>query len=198
VYIWFDRKKKMFYIGSHMGSVDDGYVCGSKWMKNARRKHKADFKRRIIYWHPDNDKKTLQAEEQRWLDLIPDSAVNKRYYNGKKIATGGNGGTSRGYKHPPEIRQKISRLLKGRTPTVEHRRKLSEVRRGISLSAEHRRSLSISHKGHIPPRQKGKQWFNNGIEQRMLYPSIVVPGWVRGRLNYRRKPISTRIPRMNH
>lgn len=26
VYIWRDRKNKMFYIGSHMGKLDDGYI----------------------------------------------------------------------------------------------------------------------------------------------------------------------------
>lgn len=30
VYIWFDKKKNMFYIGSHWGHEQDGYICSSR------------------------------------------------------------------------------------------------------------------------------------------------------------------------
>ena len=27
VYLWYDRKRKMFYIGSHWTTETDGYIC---------------------------------------------------------------------------------------------------------------------------------------------------------------------------
>lgn len=35
VYAWHDRRHGKYYIGSHMGKVDDGYVCISKSMNKA-------------------------------------------------------------------------------------------------------------------------------------------------------------------
>ena len=35
VYIWYDRKHKRYYIGSHWGSEDDGYICSSTHMNHA-------------------------------------------------------------------------------------------------------------------------------------------------------------------
>lgn len=35
VYIWYDRKRKLYYIGSHKGNINDGYICSSNRMRNA-------------------------------------------------------------------------------------------------------------------------------------------------------------------
>jgi hypothetical protein len=48
VYLWFDRKKKRYYLGAHWGTENDGYVCSSKWMKSAYKRRHQDFKRRIL------------------------------------------------------------------------------------------------------------------------------------------------------
>ena len=47
IYIWFDTKRKMYYIGCHVGKEDDGYICSSKWKKRNRRMIVTFFK---IYW----------------------------------------------------------------------------------------------------------------------------------------------------
>ena len=38
VYIWYDKKRKMYYIGSHWGTDDDGYICSSNRMRDAYRR----------------------------------------------------------------------------------------------------------------------------------------------------------------
>ena len=48
VYIWYDRKHKRYYIGSHWGTEDDGYICSSKWMMQAYKLRPKDFTRKII------------------------------------------------------------------------------------------------------------------------------------------------------
>lgn len=90
VYIWRDRKHKRYYIGSHMGAIDDGYICSSQWMLRAYKKRPQDFKRRIIYLHLINERKILLQEEQRWLQkvLLKKSKAKTRYYNKKFHAYG--------------------------------------------------------------------------------------------------------------
>lgn len=80
VYIWYDRKHKRFYIGSHWGYVDDGYVCSSSWMKKAYKLRPNDFKRKIISKITSN-RQDLLIEEHKWLSKIKDHEIGTKYYN---------------------------------------------------------------------------------------------------------------------
>src|SRR5205085_7301001 len=85
VYLWFDRKYKRYYVGSHWGREDDTYICSSTWMRNSYNRRKSDFKRRIISRVISN-REALLDEEQRWLDMIKHTEIkptnlNPRYYN---------------------------------------------------------------------------------------------------------------------
>lgn len=99
VYIWYDRKRKWYCIGSHMGAVDDGYRSSTGHFINAHNKRPKDFRRRILHKH-QGDHKSLLLEEQRWLDMIDithlqtaENMKNKttRYYNRKNTARGLSG-----------------------------------------------------------------------------------------------------------
>lgn len=83
VYIWFDRKHKRYYIGSHWGYPDDGYICSSRWMRKAYKRRPNDFKRRIISIITTT-RQELFEEEEKWLSLIKYEEIGKRYYNIKK------------------------------------------------------------------------------------------------------------------
>lgn len=100
VYIWYDTKRRWFYIGSHSGNINDGYVCSNTRLKNAYKKRPTTFRRRILEYVATDDRQLLLSAEQRWLDKISDNELmtgkNKvantiRYYNVKKTASGGNG-----------------------------------------------------------------------------------------------------------
>src|ERR1019366_5871790 len=80
VYIWMDRKYPRFYIGSHWGFETDKYVCSSIWMRNAYKRRPEDFKRRILA-RVYTSRQDLLLEEGKWLALIPQSEIGKRYYN---------------------------------------------------------------------------------------------------------------------
>jgi len=92
VYIWFDKKRKMYYIGSHWGTEDDGYICSSNWLRTTYKRRPQDFKRRIVSRIYTN-RQELFTEEQRWIDMIDPKYVisenttrgkrreNVRYYN---------------------------------------------------------------------------------------------------------------------
>lgn len=103
VYLWYDAKRKWFCIGSHMGSLEDGYTSSTGFMDNAYKKRPQDFKRRVLYYYNGSDQKELLAEEQKFLDRIKIEELcigqNKkngtiRYYNVKKTASGLNGETA--------------------------------------------------------------------------------------------------------
>lgn len=80
VYIWYDRKRKMYYVGSHWGTIDDGYICSSNRMREAYRRRPKDFKRRILSYVYTN-RKDLYECEQRYFDFIDKEEFGKKYYN---------------------------------------------------------------------------------------------------------------------
>jgi len=91
VYIWRDSKNKMFYVGSHSGTVDDGYICSNKQMYNTYRERPQTFRRKILCFC--KTKEELIKKEQYFLNLIKDSELyykNKKYYNIKRFAAGGD------------------------------------------------------------------------------------------------------------
>ena len=85
VYIWYDKKHKRYYVGSHWGTEDDGYICSSKWMKRSFERRPNDFKRRIIK-RIYSSRNELLIEEQRWLNMIKPEEIKVKYYN-LRIAT---------------------------------------------------------------------------------------------------------------
>ena len=90
VYIWRDRKHNKFCIGSHLGSLTDGYLSSTGYFIRAYTKRQEDFKRRILSFLFVKDRQELLKLEQYWLDKIKDSELGRRYYNLKRFAAGGN------------------------------------------------------------------------------------------------------------
>ena len=123
VYIWFDRRRKMYYIGSHKGHPEDSYICSSTWMRNTYNRHKEDFKRRIISIITEQDRKLILAEEQKWLNMIKQEELGKRYYNFKKEASGYSW---EGLHHSEETKARISRARKKSWENPEYRNMMSE------------------------------------------------------------------------
>lgn len=78
VYIWYDRKRKKYYIGSHWGTENDRYICSSNIMRKAYNRRKEDFSRRII-GRVYTNRNDLLEQEHNWL-LLAESRKD-RYYN---------------------------------------------------------------------------------------------------------------------
>lgn len=158
VYIWFDRKHKRFYIGSHWGSPDDGYICSSRWMRNAYKRRPKDFKRRILCWN--SNRKNLLEDEHRWLSIIPQDQIGIRYYN---LNQGYIGHWTADEMLRKTVGQKIATSFK----TSEKRKEFAKRQ-------------SIHMKTQTPPTNKGGRWFNNGNEQ--CVSPVCPEGWSTGRL----------------
>lgn len=137
VYIWFDKYKTMFYIGSHRGCISDSYVCSSRRMLKSYRKRPGDFKRRILKYVRAVD--DILLWEQYYLNMVKDSELlyNKgKYYNIKRTAAGGdtimnlpnrNNIIKRRYgkKHSDAIKLAIKKRSKEREIIHQQRRKIS-------------------------------------------------------------------------
>ena len=90
VYLWYDKKRNKFYLGSHLGLPEDGYVGSNHRLKCAYKSRPETFKRRILERHTHITSKQLLEREQFWLNLIRPEELSVRYYNEKKVASGGN------------------------------------------------------------------------------------------------------------
>lgn len=119
IYVWYDVWRKMYYIGCHWGHEDDGYICSSNRMRDAYRRRPQDFKRRVI--RKNIPRESLLEEEHKWLLLIPDDEMGKKYYNLSKRHFG-HWSTNLDTRN---IRQKISDAGKGRIVSEETRAKMS-------------------------------------------------------------------------
>lgn len=124
VYIWYDKKRKMFYIGCHWGSENDGYVCSSNRMRDAYRRRSNDFRRKILKTNINN-RSLLLDEEHYWLKMIRDEELNFKYYNASNKRFGhwsetqdksGKNHPMFGKKHSEESKLKMSLSRQGKEP----------------------------------------------------------------------------------
>lgn len=124
VYIWYDKKRKMFYIGCHWGTEKDGYICSSNRMRDAYRRRPNDFRRKILKSNI-HDRSMLLDEEYYWLKMISDEELNKKYYNainkrfGHWSETQDKSGDKHpmfGKKHSEESKLKMSLSRQGKEP----------------------------------------------------------------------------------
>lgn len=134
VYIWLDRKHKRYYVGCHWGHENDGYICSSSWMKQAYKIRPTDFKRRIIARIYSN-RSDLLIEENKWLSMINNDELGKKYYNVTNYLNG-HWSTDESYGHI------VDKLKKVHWSKDESRKK--EVAAKISKSNKGKKGPSFS------------------------------------------------------
>jgi len=144
VYVWYDRKHKRYYVGSHWGTEDDGYICSSNNMKQNFRNRPQDFKRRIIA-RVITSHKDLLNEEQRWLNMIKPNEFGFRFYN-----INGKAGTYYWW-----MNEETKKLV-GQKISDEHKQAKREAwNKGKKLSEEHKQKIANNHQskklGYLHP-----------------------------------------------
>lgn len=115
VYMWFDKSRKMFYVGQHSGSYNDNYIASSRWLSGEIRYRPEDFKRRII--ESFETKHEAQKYEGHLLSLIKSHEFGTKYYNMKQGAPKGNTPWNFGKSgvYTPEALTKMSNAKLGKT-----------------------------------------------------------------------------------
>ena len=158
VYIWRDRKKHRYYVGSHWGREDDGYICSSNWMYNTYKRRPEDFKRRIIS-RIYTTREDLLIEEQRWINMMKPSELAAFNSSTKKRETvryyNFNISVKKAWYYNDESRsligKKISAAKTGKSVpcTTEKAAAISAAKKGKSLTEAHKEALrGIKKKPH--------------------------------------------------
>ena len=115
LYCWTDHATNQLYIGWHKGSVDDGYICSSKYMKEQYKQRPDHFTREIIAFGTTKDITNLETLLLRSVDAKNDDQFYNRH-NGD--------GFYRYGKHSEETKRKISKGKTGkRRPDLSERNK---------------------------------------------------------------------------
>jgi len=204
VYIWYDKKRKMFYIGCHFGFIDDGYICSSSRMRKAYRRRPQDFKRRILKTNIPSRIELLD-EEHKWLSLIGDPELSKKYYNASKRRFGhwsetqdksGKNHPMFGKTHTEETRKKMSLSRIGQNPwnkgktgvySDETKQKMGDknignlYNLGKNLSEESRNKMSLIRKGNIPWNKGRTGVYSDETKSKMSESSKGQIAWNKGK-----------------
>jgi hypothetical protein len=178
----------MYYVGCHWGTENDGYICSSDRMRDAYRRRPDDFKRRII--EMINDKSLLYDVEYKWLSLISEEDLGKKYYNLRKHKWGH---WTTDLNSSLTIREKISKNTKeamNRSDVREKYLKGLENRdnRSSDPLVREKRSRSMSGKN------KGKITVRDALDN-VFHVTSDDPRWISGEVvsaskGIKRSPIS--------
>lgn len=134
VYRWSDSSNGKYYIGSHRGDINDGYIGSGYYFKKAYKKRKECFSREILYIGKDY----IELEEFILQELDCKNDINS--YNLTNSARGVS-------MQSEESKRKISKSKKGNT----------------FFSKEHRQKLSLAKKGELHPCY-GTQGYTKGMK----------------------------------
>lgn len=88
IYKWEDIRYKKYYIGSHVGSIDDGYLFSGIDIKSEYKKRPDDFKRVILSYHLINEYHEIRDIEREYL-IKYDVENNDSFYNRTNESYGG-------------------------------------------------------------------------------------------------------------
>ena len=172
LYCWTDHATNQLYIGWHKGTVDDGYICSSKYMKEQYNQRPDDFTREIVAFGTTKDITNLETLLLRSVDAKNDDQFYNRH-NGD--------GFYRYGKHSEETKQKLKR-----PKTEEHKEKL----RGPKSDA-HKKAMSLNHAdisgknnpmyGRSIIAEKNLKWYTDGNNEIYAIEGQQPDGWYNGR-----------------
>jgi len=127
IYKWTNKINGKWYIGSHDGCEEDGYIGSSLFLSRAIEKHGIDNFNREILFYCTEDRMTLYAVETEILEGF-DAKNDKMSYNMKNVGVGADpkvvSERFRGKKIPREIveRQRKSLIESGKVAGVNNAR----------------------------------------------------------------------------
>ena len=168
VYLWYDSRNKMFYLGKHKGTPDDGYTHSSRmWQQFKSNSIPKGVRRRIIAWGTNEDmyeletKLLLNRKEKCW-DRYYNASIVGNFYRPLESYTPPTEETRKKMRearlgvsvHTEESKRKISKARLGAKHTEESKRKMSKAKLGEKnpfygkkLTEETKRKMSAAHKG---------------------------------------------------
>ena len=177
-YCWTDKKTHKLYVGVHLGSEDDGYICSCKLMLDEYAKRPEDFSRQVIAHGYYQD---MIAFETSILKTV-DAAKSDAFYNG-------HNGDGKFYNkgHSEETKKKLKIARNKRVDKPREGKPFSEEAKvKLSLSAK-KRSKTLEGQNHVKTAakisaQKRKERLQQDPEYAKKYSEMVKLGWEKRRM----------------
>lgn len=172
LYCWTNTAVGKMYIGYHVGTEDDGYVCSSKYMKKEYKESPELFTRQIIAYGTEDDIRNLETTVLTALD----AANDEQFYNLSNYARP----RKTGWRHSPYSKQKISEAGHGNKRSCGPSERKRVANTGKRRTDEQRARVHLWTKGNKS--NTGRVWINNGQHSTMINQSQSIPdGYTLGR-----------------
>jgi len=163
VYKWVDQSNNIYYIGSHKGTADDGYIGSGVHFSRAYSKRPKSFTRQILYV----GEHYLELEEFILEEL--DAANDDMSYNLKNSSVGGNTGIT-------EVgREKLSKARKGYKRSESDKQKQSASRKGRYVGSENSNSIKV-YCGYTQKTYNTLKEVSNALGVSQPYCSLMIRG----------------------
>ena len=136
-YCWTDKITRKLYVGVHLGSIDDGYICSCKLMLEEYFKRPKDFIRQILATGNYKDMIKFETTILRSVGAAKDPL----FYNGHN---GDGKFYNKGHSEETKKKLKIARNARldkpreGKPFTEEAKIKLSKAAKRRSITSSHR------------------------------------------------------------
>jgi hypothetical protein len=160
VYCWTDHATDKLYIGWHKGSVDDGYICSSKYMKEQYLNRPNDFTRQIVASGTIGDMTNLETVLLRSAD----AKNNEQFYN----LHNGDGF----YRFGPHSSESILKMKKPKSEDHKMSMRLNHADVSGKNNPMYGRSI-IS--------ERNLKWYTNGHEEVYVPEGEQPKNWYKGR-----------------
>ena len=152
VYLWFDSKNRMFYLGSHKGPEDDNYTHSSSIMESFSKKNIPSYMRRRILARGSYDDMT--ALEMNLLKNRKEKCWD-RYYNAKFAV----------FPPPPKYGEDHPKYIDGRSSDPEYSRK--KCRKYRENNREKVNAYQRKYRENNPEktRERYRKYYKNNFEK---------------------------------
>jgi hypothetical protein len=202
VYCWTDTKTNKLYVGSHKGTVDDGYISSSKYMLTEYKQRKEDFVRQIIAFGTDKEMRVFESKILNAVNAAKDPLFYNKHNDNSKF-------TFADLNRDETFCQKLSLIQKEKAKKGLHSSQTIESRQNLSerVSGEKNPMYGSNRSGKLNPMfgkkhseetlmkmrkpkdpnrkkeiRKGKKLFTNGLQNKYFYPEEAPEGWFSGKI----------------
>jgi hypothetical protein len=172
-YCWTDKKTQKLYVGVHLGSETDGYICSCKLMLDEYFKRPEDFSRQVIARGFYADMIKFETSILKTVD----AAKSNFFYNGHN---GDGKFYNKGHSEETKKKLKIARNKRtdkpreGKPFTAEAKIKLSEAAKKRSMTSEGKTNIKQAAKISSDRR---KERLLNDPEYAKQYSEMAKRGW---------------------
>lgn len=90
VYVWKDLTNNRYYIGKHKGTIDDGYICSSKYFLKEYKERPHEFVRKIIKTGTDRQMFDFESELLKKFNVKNNDKFYNKYNNIDKFYNDGS------------------------------------------------------------------------------------------------------------